>query len=174
MIVDSRWARGSLFLLPLAVPLLFAAARLHLNRSGSLPLGLYREVGGAVTYGSYVSVCLPGPLARLGRLRGYLPAGRGCPAGASPVLKRVVALPGDRVRVRRSGLEVRGVPIPRSSRLSEDREGRPIPRLPAGLYRVLPGEVWVVGAAAESWDSRYYGPLPARGLRPARPVWVGP
>jgi conjugative transfer signal peptidase TraF len=174
MIWKFRRRGAFLFLLPLAVPFLVWAARLHLNRSSSLPLGLYREIEGEISYGTYVSACLPGPLARFGRMRGYLPAGRGCSQGAAPVVKRVVALPGDRVWLREEGLEVRGVSIPKTSRLAVDRRGRPILRLPAGLYRVLPGEVWVAGTARESWDSRYYGPLPLGDLRPARPVWVEP
>jgi len=156
------------------LPGVFSLAHLRLNRSGSLPLGLYREDRSLpITYGTHVSACLPGVLARFARSRGYLPSGEGCPEGVAPVLKRVVALPGDRVWVSEAGLVVEGVPIARTARWAEDSLGRPIPRLPAGLYRVASGEVWVVGTALpNSWDSRYYGPLPVASLRAARPVWT--
>ncbi len=166
--------RAALLLLPLALPPLFSAGHLRLNRSGSLPLGLYREARSLpVTYGAYVSACLPAALARLGRSRGYLPGGGRCPEGSLPILKRVVALPGDRVRLGGTGLVVEGVPIPGTGRLALDRQGRPIPGLPEGCYRVPPGAAWVAGnARPNSWDSRYYGPLPLASLRPARPVLV--
>jgi conjugative transfer signal peptidase TraF len=174
IVLEMPRLRAGWFLFPLIVPVLFSVLDLRLNRSGSLPLGLYREDRSLpIAYGAYVSACLPEGLAGFGRGRGYLPVGEDCPAGVLPILKRVVALPGDQVLLREGGLEVEGVPIARTARRAEDRRHRPIPRLSEGSYRVPPGAVWVVGnARPESWDSRYYGPLPLKSLRPARPVFV--
>jgi type IV secretory pathway protease TraF len=61
-----------------------------------MPLGIYREVPAMVERGALVAICLPESVARLGRERRYLPAGR-CPGDAGQVVKQIAAVPGDRV-----------------------------------------------------------------------------
>jgi hypothetical protein len=55
----------------------------------------------------------------------------------------------------------------------EQRSARTRPISP-GTYRVAPGHVWLLSSySADSWDSRYLGPVPVTEIRGvARPVWV--
>lgn len=147
-----------------ALPLV-ASTCFRVPTSASAPRGLYLLTYRAPTRDGWVVACLPAPLARFGRARGYLGAGS-CPAGSAEVLKRVAALPGDTVTVSAAGLLVDGRPLPGTARLDRDTAGRPIPRVPAGSYRVAPGTVWLYSARVPtSWDSRYFGAVPLAGVR---------
>jgi type IV secretory pathway protease TraF len=57
------------------------------------------------------------------RERGYLPRGD-CPSGVMPIVKKIVAVPGDRVRIERPGLEINGRGLPGTTILSTDTQGR--------------------------------------------------
>jgi type IV secretory pathway protease TraF len=82
------------------------------------------------------------------------------------VLKRVAALPGDRVVVSPLGLTVDGRRLLHSSRRRRDTAGRPLPAVPQGEYRVAPGTLWIYSDHTNrSWDSRYFGPVPLAGVR---------
>jgi conjugative transfer signal peptidase TraF len=121
----------------------FHAAHLRINTSGSLPVGLYA----VSAQGDYVDFC-PDDHG-LSAKRGY--RGKGvCPDGAVPLLKPVVARPGDRVFLGPVGMEVNGKLLPRTAPLERDSEGRPLTHWPFGRYTVAPGTLWV----ASSYDSR--------------------
>jgi type IV secretory pathway protease TraF len=49
-----------------------------------------------------------------------------------------------------------------------------MPAWPAGTYQVPPGEIWTVSSySPESFDSRYFGPVPLANVRGrARPLLV--
>ena len=82
--------------------------RLSINLTSSMPIGIYqRQVTHAIHHGNIVAVCLPEQIARLGLKRGYLQKGR-CPSGAIPVLKEVIAVPGDEVSVTKDDIIVNG------------------------------------------------------------------
>ena len=103
------------------------------------------------------------------------PAGRSCPAGIAPLIKRVVALPGDRVELDRDHLFVNGEPIPGVHVRPLDSHGRPLPHAPWGVHRVGPRDVWILGDAhPRSLDSRYFGPVPLKLTRPTRPLFTLP
>ncbi|MDQ2696387.1 MAG: conjugative transfer signal peptidase TraF [Pseudomonadota bacterium] len=143
----------------------FYALGLRINATESLPLGIYRTTAGPVARGTLVAACLPENLARAGLERGWLRPGD-CPGDVAPVLKEVVALPGDFVMVSDEGLIVNGGRIPRTARVAADSAGRPVEAIPTGFYRVGFGEVWLIANAnPRSWDSRYYGPIPIENIR---------
>lgn len=145
------------FTLAYVVPQL---AGFRLNTTTSMPRGLYRSVGGEVTPGSWVSVCLPPEIARFGVERGYLGAGS-CPHGTEPVLKEVAAVAGDVVEVTGVGVVVNGKLLENSRPLERDRGGRDLIAYRSAARPVAPGEVWLHSPfEARSWDSRYYGPIP--------------
>lgn len=151
---------AALALLPLA-----ASTCLRVPTSASAPPGLYLLTHRAPARGDWVVACLPAGLGGFGRRRGYLGAGP-CPGGAAEVLKRVAALPGDRVRVTPGGLVVDGRPLAGTARRRRDSSGRPIPAIAAGSYRVAPGSLWLYSSTVPtSWDSRYYGAVPLAGVR---------
>ena len=138
---------------------------LRINLSSSMPVGLYLRTPDPIQRGTIVDGCLPEPIARVGRERGYI-GGGACPDGSEPVAKTVAATAGDRVELRKGLVAVNGVAIPNSATERTDREGRELPQYPRGVYTVAPGELWLLSTLnAHSWDSRYYGPIPVENVR---------
>jgi conjugative transfer signal peptidase TraF len=160
--------------LMLGVLTLLSASGLRWNASQSMPRGLWYRTGAfdaTRDRGGVVLFCPPPtPLFLEARRRGYLPWGR-CVGGLAPLLKPVVALPGDEVQL---GVQVRvnGEPLAGSLWLAKDGRGRPLPRPPDGV--VLPGYVWVVSSHhAGSFDSRYFGAIATRQIEGVmQPLWL--
>lgn len=153
------------------------AAGIRLNTTASLPLGVYRVLplgSRAPSPGDIVVFCLPDntPASTQAVQRGYLPSGKqwgasACPHGLSPLMKPVAAVGGDRiVDVPRTGLSVNGAPLPNSLRLDMDPAGRPL-AAPATAYVVPTGHIVVVSPLPNSFDSRYFGPVPVSALQGA-------
>jgi conjugative transfer signal peptidase TraF len=135
------------------------------NASKSVPIGLYqlRPVGRlAVT--ELVAVRPPEPLATFLDLNGYLPIG-------VPMLKRVLALPGQ--TVCRKGLTISVDGIDMGAALSRDSRGRPLP-VWQGCRSVEPDELFLMNWQSEdSLDGRYFGFVPnASVIGKALPVWT--
>lgn len=129
--------------------------RLVWNASASMPLGLYRiDVGRRPAVRDLVLIEPPETVAALLAARGYLPRG-------VPLLKRVVAVDG--ALVCRSGtfITVDGSAVARA--LDRDRFERPLPRW-FGCRRLQHGHVFLLGAAPDSFDGRYFGVLPATAV----------
>jgi type IV secretory pathway protease TraF len=114
-----------------------------------------------VTKGDIVDLAIPAPARALivGR---YLPA-------SFRLLKRVVAMPGDRVCLRNGRYEVGGVTV--STIAPMDSVGRALPVF--DFCGVVPeGMAFVATPVPSSLDSRYFGPVPIRTLTVARPLWT--
>ena len=156
-----------------------AAAQLcgfRVNTTTSMPVGVWRVtlLPADLRRGEVVTVCLPdGDVARLAAERGYVPAGS-CPDGREPLIKPVAAVAGDLVRVTRAGVSVNGIDVDGTAPLDRDTAGRPLQAFPAGAQQVQPGQVWLLaGFSRNSFDSRYYGPVPVGSVQSvAHPVWV--
>ncbi len=89
-----------------------------------------------------------------------------CPDGASPLLKPVIAKAGDVVDLTAAGINVNSQPIPNTAPLSVDTERRVLNHFRYGRYVVAQDEVWVASSYnRRSFDSRYYGPVPACAIR---------
>lgn len=91
------------------------------------------------------------------------------------VLKRIVALPGDRIDLSEAGLRIDGsAPIPGTEVRSADSSGRRLSHMPYGSRTLGNGEIFLLGEnLGISWDSRYYGPVPEAALRfPVRAFFV--
>jgi conjugative transfer signal peptidase TraF len=120
----------------------------------------------APSRGDLVLACLPDAIAQLGIARGYLLRGRGCGDGIEPVGKRLSALPGDSVEVVPDYIEVNGQRLEHSATLTRDSSGRSVKHVAWGRYTVPTNQVWLFGTKdARSWDSRYFGPVPASSVR---------
>lgn len=118
------------------------------NESSSVPRGLYlRQPRTTPERGSMVAVTQP-QVARtyLGPL--------GMPAEVL-LIKRVTAMPGD--EVCRRGTQVQ-TPDRRVTALERDRRGSLLPTW-SGCRRLGPGELFLLGDSAASFDSRYFGPV---------------
>ena len=86
-------------------------------------------------------------------------------------VKRIVALEGDRVELRRNELLINGTPAARINPVILARAGLPFSRLD-DIEVVPPGHAIVLGAAPDSFDSRYFGLVAvARFQGTAVPLW---
>jgi conjugative transfer signal peptidase TraF len=135
------------------------------NASNSVPIGLYQlKPAGTLIVTELVAVQPPDLLAAFLDLNGYLPIG-------VPMLKRVLALPGQ--TVCRNGLTVKVDGIDMGEAQERDRRGRPLP-VWHGCRVVADGDVFVMNwQSIDSLDSRYFGPLPASAvIGRAVPVWT--
>ncbi|MBR0642683.1 S26 family signal peptidase [Plastoroseomonas hellenica] len=129
------------------------APKLIWNASASTPIGLYAiEPEHSPTVTDLVAVRAPEPLASFLAEGGYLPRG-------VPLLKRVAALPGQ--RVCRTGVAISVDAVPMGEALERDRRGRPLP-IWQGCRTVAQGELFLMNwQVRDSLDGRYFGPLPA-------------
>lgn len=136
---------------------IFQMVGVRVNASSSLPIGLYRIT--ADTTAKLIEFCPAEPLASLSATRGYRPSGN-CPDGAEPLMKPVVAVAGNTVKVSADGVTVNGRLLRNSAARPFDTNGRPLQHWAFGEYRVAPDTVWVISSFnARSFDSRYFGPI---------------
>jgi conjugative transfer signal peptidase TraF len=135
------------------------------NASRSVPIGLYRlRPVTKLTVTELVAVQPPDLLATFLDLNGYLPIG-------VPMLKRVLALPGQ--TVCRNGLIISVDGIDVGQARERDGQGRPLP-VWHGCRVIADGDVFVMNwQSADSLDGRYLGPLPVTAvIGRAVPVWT--
>jgi conjugative transfer signal peptidase TraF len=134
------------------------------NASASAPRGLYGlRPPTPVSRGELVVIVPPTPLARYMAARGYLPVG-------VPLLKHVVAVPGETVcrKERTVTVDSEVVAVARV----RDHLDRPLPDW-HGCRRLGPGDVFVLNSSPNSFDSRYFGPLPTDAVSArAVPLWT--
>jgi len=144
------------------------------NFSRSMPQGIYlRDSQAVISHGDFVSVCLPDTVASEGVSRGYIPHGS-CQNGSMPVVKKIIALPGDQVQVTRVTIIVNGQRYLAPSQ-SEDHSGQSIKKFVQHSRALLTNSFWLYGAhdPHQSWDSRYFGGVSAERIEAIyRPVWV--
>jgi conjugative transfer signal peptidase TraF len=146
------------------VVLTAAAFLTTVNGSPSLPMGLYVQypADGPYPDQALVTACPPRHVAAFGLRRGYLDTLRAgtvprCPRQAQQLLKRIVAGPGDTVRVGLDGVFVNGnsrQPPPPNC----DASGRPVP-IRYGTWVLGPGQYWLSADLYQSYDSRVFGPV---------------
>jgi conjugative transfer signal peptidase TraF len=136
------------------------------NASNSVPIGLYRlQPVTKLTVTELVVVQPPDRLAAFLDLNGYLPIG-------VPMLKRVLALPGQTVCRHGLTIAVDGIDVGQAQ--ERDGRGRPLP-VWDGCRAIANGDVFVMNwQSTDSLDSRYFGPLPASAvIGRAQPMWTG-
>ena len=145
-------------------------AGLRLNLTPSHPLGLWRIVplDRAAAVGELVFVCPPRiAVFEQAAARGYLRRGL-CPGWVGPLIKIVAAGEGQRVAVGRS-VTIDGQPLERSDVRPVDGEGRALVPWSGGV--IPTGHLYLHSSFGGSYDSRYFGPVPAEGvLGRAEPV----
>jgi conjugative transfer signal peptidase TraF len=135
------------------------------NASKSVPIGLYQlQPAGRLAVTELVAVRPPEPLATLLDLNGYLPIG-------VPMLKRVLALPGQTVCRKGSTISVDAIDM--GDALPRDRRGRPLP-VWQGCRVVGADELFLMNWQSEdSLDGRYFGLVPTSSvIGKALPVWT--
>jgi len=146
----------------------------RINTTPSFPLGLWRieELSREVRVGDTLFICPPAnsPAIELARERLYLPAGL-CDGGMAPLIKTVAALPGQLVTIEGNQVAIDGELLAHSSIQAKDGQGRPLTAYAGGI--VPAGDIFVHSDYVASYDSRYFGPIPAGGvLGLATPVFI--
>lgn len=135
----------------------------RINLTPSEPLGLWRivKLNRAAVVGDLVFICPPQtPAMREARMRGYLRSGL-CPGGAAPLIKTVIAVAGQRIEIGIC-VSIDGHPVRFSARQHRDGEGRSLTPFGGGI--VPARYVFLHSPFAGSYDSRYFGPIPAAGI----------
>jgi conjugative transfer signal peptidase TraF len=149
-----------------ALPAIIAVPPVLLwNASASVPIGLYAvHRPGALHIGDVVVVRPPEPLAR------DLDARRSLPMGV-PLIKPVAALAGQMVCRRGGAVSIGGTVLAQVR--DRDGRGRPLPAW-QGCHRLGSDEVFLLNPAQpDSFDGRYFGPLPASTvIGRATPLWL--
>lgn len=167
--LGSRSARGELrahwrSALALAVMALavvvakgFFAGRLILNRTPSVPRGIYwLSPGAPPERGKIVAFPIPDYVAALFRERALVPS-----AFFSLLAKPVAAVVGDNVCIREHHLYVNAQLV--ATVRDSDSHGRPLPHVE--ICRPLEQSEVFVLTSQESFDSRYLGPIPTAAVR---------
>jgi len=137
------------------IAMLAPRPRLIWNASASTAVGLYRLT--PVSHpmrGMLVAIMPPAALAR------YLDEHRYLPLGV-PLLKHIAAAHGAHVCRFGRRVTINGNVV--AIALDRDRRGRPLPKW-HGCHVVRRGELFVLNAAPDSMDGRYFGVIPASGL----------
>jgi conjugative transfer signal peptidase TraF len=135
------------------------------NASASVPIGLYAvRPAGALRVTELVVVQPPSALATFLDERHYLPKG-------APMLKRILALPGQTVCRADRTITVDGIAM--GEALDRDSRGRPLPSW-QGCRRVPVGDAFLMNRKSEdSFDGRYFGLLPVTTIvGRADPLWT--
>jgi conjugative transfer signal peptidase TraF len=135
------------------------------NASESVPLGFYRLLTTDERHvAELVAVMPPEPLAAFLSDGGYLPRG-------VPMLKRVLALPGQ--TVCRNGLAISVDTIEMGQARERDGRGRSLP-VWQGCRVIANDELFLMNWQSEdSLDGRYFGAVPASSIiGRAIPVWT--
>jgi len=145
-------------------PIFSPVPRLVWNVSASAPMGPYAVSPGApLARGDMVAARTPLVVRALAAARRYVPAN-------VPLVKRVAAVPGDRVCTIGAVVSVNGVEAAR--RLARDPSGRPMPWW-RGCRLLHSDEYLLLMPAAASFDGRYFGPIHRRDiLGKAVPLWA--
>lgn len=125
------------------------------NVSPSQTIGLYRRLPGAAHVSDRVLVRLPPHIADLAARRGYL-------APSAYLIKPVVAVGGDRVCRLGTRISLRGQIVARAT--LRDRLGRTLPTW-QGCRRLGKGELFLLAADPDSFDSRYFGAVAGHAVK---------
>jgi conjugative transfer signal peptidase TraF len=147
---------------------LLKAARLHINFSNSVPIGLYQEA--PELSGSYAGICLPTETVKRAIQAGLAIDPGSCAGGVEPILKPLfLATEASPVRYDQDGFSIDGKLLPNTAPKSRSRTSSLLAHAPFGIYR---SGLWAISDFnANSFDSRYFGPVdPATIQFHAKPV----
>ncbi len=128
-----------------------------INISPSMPLGIYIKNFSTVQRGDIVAICLDKFHTNLGLQRHFLKPGSAC-NGSLPLIKQVIAIPGDRIELTDNYLLVNYTPYFYKT-FYQDKNSKPLAVFPRGIY-IANNSYWLIGTHhLDSWDSRYWGPV---------------
>jgi len=142
-----------------------------INVTPSMKQGVYLRETSKISRGDIVALCLEEPYKTLGLTRGYIAKGHRC-EGTDPLIKEVIAIPGDEVVLADQFIRVNGVTYPYAT-FYRDSFHRKLAIYPRGKYSHVQG-YWLIGThSSYSWDSRYWGEVRTNQiLYKLKPLWV--
>lgn len=152
----------------IATDSLLKAARLHINFSNSVPVGLYQEA--PELSGGYAGICLPTETVKQAIHAGLAIDPGSCAGGFEPILKPIFQATETRpIRYDQDGFSINGKLLPNTAPKSRSKTGALLAHAPFGNYR---SGLWAISDFnASSFDSRYFGPVdPATIQFHAKPV----
>lgn len=131
---------------------------MRINLTGSMPVGIYKlSRDQSLHHDDLIAVCLPKSLAQHGLKNGYLMSGGCGDSNTMPVLKQLIAMPGDIVEVGLKSILVNVKTYPAKIQ-THDGLGHPLKIHSQLGVKMMVNNYWIYGSASErSWDSRYYG-----------------
>jgi conjugative transfer signal peptidase TraF len=135
------------------------------NASESVPIGLYRvEPAGKLAVTDLVVAMPPEPLATFLSEAGYLPRG-------VPLIKRVLALPGQTICRKDLTISVDGIKM--GTARERDSRGRSLPDW-QDCRVVAKGDIFLMNwDEPASLDGRYFGPIATSSIvGRAEPLWT--
>jgi conjugative transfer signal peptidase TraF len=156
-------------ILAVLVPTGLHRSGLRFNDSKSMPLGLYRIVPRP---SPYAGLCLPSDIMHSARQAGLSLERGECPDGLQPVLKALYwATPAAPVVLNQDGFTVAGKRLANTRPKAASRVGKPLTHYPFGTF--TQGVFAISDFHPDSFDSRYFGPVPASSVRfYVEPVFV--
>jgi conjugative transfer signal peptidase TraF len=129
--------------------------KITINITSSMPLGLYIKQSGDIKRGDIVLVCLSEAYKTIGLQRHYVIKGNKCD-GMTPLIKKVIAIPGDKVTLTDEYIKVNEQKYFYLTYYYDSKK-RALNVYPRGEYNQ---GYWLIGANDKhSWDSRYFGPV---------------
>lgn len=143
-----------IFMMENLASITMAHSGLHMNYSASVPLGLYRES----PHGEYAGICLSLPQIKQALAVGVETMHGNCPGGVVPILKPLIQAGVDNpITFSASGFSVKGKLMPNTAPKLMSRTGVRLAHYPFGTYY---SGIWAISDyAADSYDSRYIGPI---------------
>ena len=153
-----------------AVPVGIQHSGVLMNYSDSVPIGLYRRVPASA--GNYAGFCLPSTTATAALRAGVDVVPGACPGGLAPVLKPLIyPSPKQPLIYDARGFSSNGKLLPSTAPKAHSRTGKALVHYAFGTYK---NGIWAVSDFnANSYDSRYFGPLAPEAIRfYAKPLWT--
>jgi conjugative transfer signal peptidase TraF len=146
----------------------------RINTTPSYPLGIYLMTDDPIVKGALVIFCPTDNAAfRAARERGYIGAGF-CPDGYGYMIKKILAVRNDEVKISAAGVLVNGALLPNSKPMDTDLEGLPLPQIKMAVASLDDHSVLLMSDYnPKSFDARYFGLVDRSNIISAiRPVWT--
>lgn len=134
------------------------------NPTGSAPKGYYLIVNSMIRKGDYVFADIPVQAKKMAAKRQYLPID-------IPILKPVVARPGDHICIIEGYVFINGKPV--ADLLARDSRDRILAPW-IGCRSLIEDEFFLLSTyTTHSFDSRYFGPVTRKMIiGKAVPIWI--
>jgi conjugative transfer signal peptidase TraF len=141
------------------------------NLTSSMPRGIYIEKKKTfLQQGDIIALCLPKQLRQFALQRGYVLRGFYCPQGTTPLIKEIIACPGDHVLLSDNYIQVNHISY-RIKKFDADYKRRHLTVYPNGHYQAT--GYWLLGRNEHSWDSCYFGEIKSKDiLCVLRPIFI--